>query len=150
MNSRDAADVGDRGASVIDELLLHKLVPLPLGTELLAHSDRNFHLTPQRPIDTGVLASHQILNEVGSQRLDLVRQIHGVRHVEFRMEVDAPGAILAHAFANLPAMLVRSLHSLEPVSGCDLSVEMRYARKPASMHASAFSAGDPGPGKPVE
>ena len=70
---------------------------------------------PQRSVDARVFTAHQILDEVGPKRFNHVRQRHRVRHVEFRVEVNAPGAILANALAYLLAKFVYALHVFEAV-----------------------------------
>jgi hypothetical protein len=97
-------------------MLLDEFVPIPLGPELLADSNRHLHLSAKGSIDAGIFTAYQVLDEVGTQRLDSIGEMNGIGHIELRVEIDAPRPVLAGSFPDLAAVLVGSVDRFEAVA----------------------------------
>ena len=132
---RNTANVGDGRTGVVDQVVLDELVPVPLGSELLANRDWHFYLTTQRLINARIFAADQIFYEVRSQRLNHIRQRDGVWHVEFRVEVNAPATVAPNTFAHLFTEFVYPVDVIEAVHRGALLIRGNPICPETSFHA---------------
>src|SRR5438094_6408115 len=104
----DAAHVWQGGADVVVVVILHQLVEIPAIAPFLARRDGDLHqLSQARKVFAKGLRAHRILDEEGRKRLDEIAAAYGVRQFESLVKIDAPIAILSHAFARLHAFVVK-------------------------------------------
>ena len=157
---RDPAHVRERGAHVIDIVRFHQLVEIPAMAPLLARRDGHFGLPPQqRQILQERFRAHRILHEIRRQMLNQAASANGLDQIEALVEIHAPVAVLAHAFARGRAVfqqLVQPLMRVERPVG--RGVGGAHAERPvARFHGGlrpfpdAHAGRDPGnaPGRVV-
>ena len=112
----NAAHVRQRGAHVINIVVLHQRIEIPAIPPFLARRDGNlYELSQTRQVFAEGLRTHGILDEEGRKRFDQVASANGVRQIESLMKINAPVAVFAHAFARLQAFLVKLIQFLSRI-----------------------------------
>ena len=92
---RDAADIGQRGAHVVDVVVLHEPVEVPALAPLLAVRQRaGGHLAQLGDVLERVLVAHRVFYQEGLVLLDQLAAAQRVGEVEPLVEVDGEVAVL--------------------------------------------------------
>jgi hypothetical protein len=80
---RGAADVGERDAGVVAQLLFDQHADAPLATKQFADRDRDLRALPDGFVRLHVFAANEILTEIGVERFKEGGEIDGVREIQF-------------------------------------------------------------------
>ena len=103
---RDAADVGQRRADVIEVVILDQAMEIPALAPFLASGNGHRGQLPQfRNILVERLGAHGILDEIRFQIFQFLAGANGVGKIETLVQVNDPVTILAHPFPHVLAIL---------------------------------------------
>src|SRR5262249_55618320 len=107
-----------RGAIEVDIVRFHELVEVPTIAPLLAGCDRHFH-GPAKDGKVFVerLRTDRVFDEERGEIFDQIAAANRFGEIEALVEIDAPIAVLADAFAHLHAFVVHRIQALARVVG---------------------------------